>query len=123
MLDDKLDREALRQLIADTKWRQQKVREPQKMANVLSQLMARRGYSQERSLADQEDAWREAVGDDAARQTKAGLVRRGVWEVFVSNSTLLQDLSFRKRELLAKIAARLPNQKIRELKFRVGPVT
>jgi len=123
VLDEQRDREALRQLVAETKWRQPWVREPQKMANVLSQLMARRGYSQERSLADQEDAWKEAVGAGGASQTKAGLVRRGVWEVFVSNSTLLQELSFRKRELLAKIAARLPNLKIRDLKFRVGPVS
>ncbi len=107
MLDEQLDRDAMRQLIADTKRRQYKVREPQKMANVLSQLLARRGYAQERSLADQADAWSEAAGPDVARQTKAGL----------------QELSFRKRELLAKIAMRLPNQKLRDLKFRVGPVS
>lgn len=123
MLDQNLDREALQALAAETKRRQQKVREPQKIANVLSQLLARRGYAQERSLAEQEDAWRAIVGPDIARQTKPGLVRRGVWEVYVRHSTLLQELSFRKRELLEKVAESLPGRKVRDFKFRVGPVS
>lgn len=120
--DPREDREALRQLEAETPRRQIKIREPQRMANVLSQLLARRGYAQQQSLADQEDAWKNAVGEELARLTRPGLVRRGVWEVFVSNSTLLQELTFRKRELVAKVTASLPNHKIRDLKFRVGPV-
>ncbi len=43
-------------------------------------------------------------------------------EVFVENSTLLQELTFQKQSLLAAIAGRLPDQKIRDLKFRLGPI-
>lgn len=123
MFDKKADREALQDLIADAKAKLRRPYEPQKMANVMSQLMARRGYAQQQSSADHEDAWREVVGTALAGQTRAGSVKRGVWEIFVGNSTIVQELTFRKKELLGKLAARLPQSKIRDLKFRVGPTS
>ena len=52
-----------------------------------------------------------------------GNVRRGVLEVIVGNSAALQELTFQKKHLLDKIAAALPDQKIRDVRFRIGVVT
>jgi hypothetical protein len=49
-----------------------------------------------------------------------GNVRRGVVEVTVSNSAALQELTFRKAELIARISAALPEQNICDIRFRVG---
>ena len=58
-----------------------------------------------------------------ASYSRLGNIRRGVVEVTVSNSTVLQELTFQKTELLKKITTALPDQKIRDLRFRVGSVT
>ena len=49
-------------------------------------------------------------------------MRRGVLEVWVQNSTLVQELSFEKTRLLKTLAQLVPDEKIRDLKFRVGPI-
>jgi predicted nucleic acid-binding Zn ribbon protein len=98
-------------------------RQPQHIGDVLSQLLARRGYARERSAGACTEAWKTAVGDQLASSTKATAIRRGVLEVLVKNSTLVQEMNFQKRDLIARLAQLLPDENIRELKFRVGPVT
>lgn len=97
-------------------------RGPQPIGDVLAQLMARRGFARARSGAACEKAWREAAGELAARYTRVGAIRRGRLEVTVANSTLVQELSFQKPVLLAALARLLPDEPIRDLRFRVGPV-
>jgi predicted nucleic acid-binding Zn ribbon protein len=97
--------------------------QPQHIGDVLSQLMARRGYARERSAGACAEAWRAAVGDRLAGSTKAAGIRRGVLDVLVKNSILMQEMNFQKRDLLARLAQLLPDENIRDLKFRVGPVT
>ncbi len=69
---------------------------PKPIADIMAQLMARRGYAREQSAAAYDDAWRSAVGEAIARFTRAGAIRRGALEVFVANSTLMQELTFQK---------------------------
>jgi predicted nucleic acid-binding Zn ribbon protein len=112
----------LRDLHNDISRRQRHLRGPQKMADVLSGLFARRGYAQVQAASTCERAWRESVGEKMAKHSRPGNVRRGVLEVTVRNSAVMQELTFQKQTLLAKITGLLPDQKIRDLKFRVGPV-
>ena len=96
---------------------------PKPIAEVLSQLLARRGYAREQSAGLSADAWRSVAGEALAPYTRAGAVRRGVLEVVVSNSTLVQELSFQKQVLVSKLAQLLPDEEIRDLRFRVGAVS
>ena len=95
---------------------------PQPIANVLAQLLARRGYARQSAAASCEAAWREAVGQALAGVTRPGNIRRGVLEVFVANSTLLQELAFQKAQVLDRLRKLLPDEAIRDLRFRVGPI-
>jgi predicted nucleic acid-binding Zn ribbon protein len=92
------------------------------MADVVSGLLARRGYGQLKSTAEYTRAWLEATGPTLGPQTRAGNIRRGVLEVVVSNSSVLQELTFRKKQLLKKLTELVPTQKIRDLRFRVGAI-
>ncbi len=96
--------------------------QPQHIRDVLSQLLARRGYARERSAYTHAEAWRTAVGDRLAAHTKATSIRRGVLEVLVKNSTLVQEINFQRSDLIDRLAQLLPDENIRDLKFRVGPV-
>ena len=95
---------------------------PEAIGDILAQLMARRGFARVRSAEAFQRAWETAAGEMLSRYTRPGAVRRGKLEVTVANSTLVQELSFQKSALLKSLAELLPDENIRDLQFRVGPV-
>jgi predicted nucleic acid-binding Zn ribbon protein len=97
-------------------------RGPQTIGNVLSELMARRGYARVQSAAAYDDAWSAAAGPLVAKYTSVGQLRGGTLEVIVANSTLIQELGFQKQTLLKSLAKLLPDEGIKGLRFRVGNV-
>jgi predicted nucleic acid-binding Zn ribbon protein len=97
-------------------------RGPVAIQNVLSELMARRGFARVQSTEALEAAWREAAGPLVAKYTRAGQIRGGTLEVRVANSTLVQELTFQKAALLEAITKLLPDEKIKNLRFRTGTI-
>ncbi len=105
-----------------TRGRQRFFRRPKKPADIISQLMARKGYCQNQSANELEDLWQELVGQKWQNKTKVGNVNRGVLEVFVVNAGVNQKIGFEKRKLLAALKQKVPQNKITDIKFRVGSV-
>ena len=97
--------------------------QPRKIGDVLAQLIARRGYARERSDAAMDAAWREAVGGQFGRFTRAGTVRRGTLEVTVANNLVAQELGFQREDLIKKMARLAPDEPITGIRFRVGNVS
>ena len=98
-------------------------RGPRPLTDILGELFAARGFSRLHARKELEDAWNAAVGDPAWRQTRLGEVRRGVLNVTVAHSALLEELaSFRKAELLAAVREAAPGTVIHDIRFRVGPL-
>ena len=81
---------------------QRKKRAPRKMGDVINQLMARRGYGQIKSSEEIRAVWNEITGP-LGQQCLPGSIRRGILEVFVKNSTVLQELTLRKKALLVQL--------------------
>ncbi len=97
-------------------------RGPRPIGDVLAELMARQGFARVQSSQVFEAAWREAAGELASRYSRAGRVRRGKLEVTVANSTVVQELVFQKTALLETLKGLLPEQKINDIRFRVGSI-
>jgi predicted nucleic acid-binding Zn ribbon protein len=97
-------------------------RAPQKASDIVAQLMAARGYARVQSAAVTRDAWNIAAGEKMSTHTTPGSLKRGVLEVLVRNSAVLQELTFQKKKILKKLVAALPDAKIEDLKFRVAVV-
>ena len=97
-------------------------RPPQKAADVVAQLMARRGYGKLQTAAVTKEAWSKAAGGKLALQSRPGELKRGKLEVLARNSAVLQELTFLKKKILKKLLAELPDAKISGLKFRIGTV-
>ena len=53
---------------------------PKAVGDVLSELMARRGYARQQASADYSAAWCEAAGELIAQHTRVGGVRRERWK-------------------------------------------
>jgi predicted nucleic acid-binding Zn ribbon protein len=101
-------------------------RRPKQIGNVVAQLVQRKGYAQIRAAGEREEAWRQAMqeqgGDQWATATRVAGVRRGVFEVLVANSLLMQELTFQKESLLKRLRDALPGDGIKQIKFSVGQI-
>jgi predicted nucleic acid-binding Zn ribbon protein len=98
------------------------VGQPKSVADVMAQLVQRKGYAQVRIGCEMASAWRAAAGDAFAETTEPGQFRRGVLEVMAANSLVMQELAFEKERLLAAMQRSLPNAGIKQLRFRVGQI-
>ncbi len=96
--------------------------EPKRLSEVLGELAGSSGFGRVLASAEWETAWRRVVGSEIASQTAVRLPRAGRLEVVVTHPVLLQELSFRKEELLAGLRRELPHQKLSDLRFRLGVV-
>jgi predicted nucleic acid-binding Zn ribbon protein len=98
-------------------------RGPRPLSEILGELFTVRGYGRLRARQELEDAWNAAVGEPSCRQTRLGEVRRGVLNVTVAHSTLLEELAaFRKSALLEALRSGAPATTIHDIRFRVGEV-
>jgi hypothetical protein len=97
-------------------------RKPKKIADVVAQLITQRGYGRIGTDEQLTEAWQKAAGDPLARFSRAGKIRRGILEVWVANSTMMQEFGFEKTRILAAIQRELPDANIRDLRFKVGQI-
>ncbi len=91
---------------------------PENLSDVLARMFVSRGWGRKSERVRLESVWAEVAGKDAAN-TRLGAFRRGVLEIEVRGSVLMQELAqFRKRQLLAVLRQALPGVTITDLKFR-----
>ena len=95
--------------------------DPEPLREILSRLFTARGWGGRQGKKQLEGVWADAVGDEHAPLTRVLGVRRGVFEVEVTNAALMQELAhFHKRRLLQMLQERLPSHKIKDLRFKPG---
>ena len=99
-----------------------RARHPEKISEVMSRLLARKGYALALTSMDCDKAWQEAVGPQLARYSRPGRLRRGVLEVIVGNSTVLHELTFRKTDILSQLGTSMPENTIQGIRFKVGEI-
>jgi Dna[CI] antecedent, DciA len=92
---------------------------PRTIGSVMSRLLARTGYDREHGSDVLATAWQQAAPASMQGSSQAGLVRRGVLDVFVSHSALVQEMGFHKREVLARLAELVPAEGITDIRCRV----
>jgi hypothetical protein len=98
-------------------------RRPKKIGDVVAQLITQRGYGRVGTDEQLAAAWQRAAGETLAKFSRAGKLRRGQLEVWVANSTMMQEFGFEKGRILAAIQRELPEAKIRDLRFKVGSIS
>jgi hypothetical protein len=96
---------------------------PRPLSKIMGELFTVRGYGRLHARQELENAWNRAVGEPYCWQTRIGQVRRGVLNVTVAHSTLLEELAaFRKPALLAALRSDAPATTIHDIQFRVGAI-
>jgi len=92
---------------------------PRNLGNVLSRLMARTGYDREQGSDALRTAWKRVAPESLRGGSQAGVVRRGVLEVFVTHSALVQEMGFHKHEVIQKLQSLLPSEGITDIRCRL----
>lgn len=97
-----------------------KVAEPQHVGKVLSELIAIKGLARVHGTEQLQQAWRAVAGDDIGCKSRVIELTRGVLNIGVSNSAVLNELAgFHKQALLEQLQQQFSHLKIREIKFRL----
>ncbi|OYP34938.1 DUF721 domain-containing protein [Rhodopirellula sp. MGV] len=91
----------------------------QRIGNLVSQLMSRRGYAQSAVNDEFLAAITAAVGQGIANEITVGKLNRGVLKVFASDSVTIQELTFQKRMILRRIQSTMPQAKVTDIRFAV----
>ena len=95
---------------------------PERIADILAQLMARRGFARVQGAEAYQSAWNEAAGPLGAQYGRVGQLKRSTLEVVVTNSALIQEFGFQKAAILGTLNRLLPDHNIKDLRFRLGAI-
>jgi predicted nucleic acid-binding Zn ribbon protein len=88
---------------------------------VLSQYLARSGLKRAAGQRQLAEAWRQAVGEEAARHTRVAGLWRNVLTVEVDSAPRLQELAaFHKAGILLRLGQLLGTAYVRDIRFRTG---
>ena len=88
-----------------------------RLGDLLPQLLARYGLHRRRNVAEIDAAWKAAVGKPFDTVCHVVGLNRGTLEVAVPHAAFVQELSFRKTELLQAMQTALPDEKIKKIKI------
>ncbi len=90
-----------------------------KIGSLVNQLIARRGYAQVAAVNELQEAVIALIDERIRANIRVGNLKRGVLEIYASDSVTLQELNFQKRSILKKLQKAHPTSKISDLKFRI----
>lgn len=93
--------------------------DPRALGSLITRLMARTGYDRQQGNDALRNAWEEVIPPSLQGTSQPGTVRRGILEVFVSHSALIQEMGFHKQVLLQKLQKRVPNEGITDIRCRL----
>jgi hypothetical protein len=90
-----------------------------RIGSLVSQLMSRRGYAQGAVNQELHQAVASVIGGQLGSDIQIGNLRKGVLQVYASDSVTLQELNFHKRAILKRLQQELPQNKVTDLRFRI----
>ncbi len=89
------------------------------IGKAIRQVMARSGIGQTQAAEELHAAWNSIAGS-LANVSRPGNVSRGVLQIFVQDSSALQELHLQRRQLLTALKDALPQLNIKDLRGKVG---
>ena len=85
----------------------------------VNQLLAPRGYAQVSVNEAMAAVISDVLGESLKDEFQLGNLKAGKLHIYASDSVILQELNFRKREILAAIEKSFPDTKVTDLRFRI----
>ncbi len=93
-------------------------RRPKRTSDLISKVIARRGFAETRRNEQLEQVWIDIVGQELARKTKLGSIRKGVLQVFLTCTNAKQHFSMIKDSLVEDLKHNYKG--IEDIRFKIG---
>ncbi|MBE2285635.1 MAG: DUF721 domain-containing protein [Prosthecobacter sp.] len=90
------------------------------VADLAPKIVAQCGLANRVKLEDVLAAWEEIVGTFLFKLTRPDTIERGILTVRLMQPTAHHALSLEKAKILKRLQAKLPDAKIRDIRFRHG---
>ena len=92
---------------------------PQPVGKLLGELLQRRHLHEPLRIYELQRRWPELVGSTTAARSWPASLRQGVLVIHVADSTWVQELSYLKAQLLAKVQSVVSAEAVTKLRFYV----
>ena len=93
---------------------------PELIGGALQSVLSRLAPQEQLQIVSVAKVWPEVVGEGIARRTEVIGVKFHTAVVKVSGAMWIQELSLMKRDILARLTARLGDDSVRDVRFVVG---
>jgi hypothetical protein len=90
------------------------------VADLAPKIVAQCGLANRVKLEDVLAAWEEIVGNFLFKLSRPDAIERGILTVRLMQPTAHHALSLEKAKILKRLQAKLPDAKIRDIRFRHG---
>ncbi|MEM6690408.1 MAG: DUF721 domain-containing protein [Planctomycetota bacterium] len=90
-----------------------------RIGSLVDQVLARRGYVDGMANEQIQQSLVKELGTVLASECQIGKLNRGTLQIFVGDSVVMQELNFRKRQILRRLERDLPESRINDVRFRV----
>lgn len=92
---------------------------PLSLGSALGRLLRKRGLADRSGSAELDRMWKQIVGEEYGRHSRANRIRGGVVEVDVFNGAILEQLrGFMHQQLLEQLQQLLPQSEIKGIRYR-----
>jgi predicted nucleic acid-binding Zn ribbon protein len=92
------------------------------LGSVIDKIMQSGLRQQDAPLLQVWELWEKAVGEIIAENARPAAFKGNILLVHVNSSPWLHQLSFLKKDILARINRELGQQLVDEIKFKIGPL-
>jgi predicted nucleic acid-binding Zn ribbon protein len=92
------------------------------LGSVIDKIMKSGLRQQDAPLLQVWELWEKAVGEIIAENARPAAFKGNILLVHVNSSPWLHQLSFLKKDILARINRELGQQLVDEIKFKIGPL-
>ena len=93
-------------------------RVPEPIEKILNDVLTHYNLKNKTEQYEAVEVWEEIVGEQIAKISDAEKVEDGVLFVSVTNAPWRAELSFRKKDILKKIEAKIGKDKIKSIRFK-----
>lgn len=95
---------------------------PTPLGNIICRVLNTCRPEADQALVGAWNLWDDAVGPAIAANAQPAAFRGKILIVHVSSSTWIHHLQFLKKDILAKLNAAFGQDRVAEIKFKIGPV-
>jgi predicted nucleic acid-binding Zn ribbon protein len=90
------------------------------IGSAIRQVIARSGLGQTQAADELLAAWKSVAGPALGSVSRPGNISRGVLQVFVRDSSALQELHMSRKQLLAALKQAMPQLTVKDIRGKVG---